>query len=53
MTDEIQTNCEQKTKSEEGEKNDSKNVPKGMMKAFAHMILDKDPQNVKILQEYF
>jgi hypothetical protein len=25
------------------DKNDSKNVPKGMMKAFAHMVLDKKP----------
>lgn len=35
------------------EKNDSKNVPKGMIKAFAHMILDKKPNNLKILLRYF
>lgn len=35
------------------EKNDSKNVPKGMMKAFAHMVLSKDQNIVRILKRYF
>ena len=39
--------------NEGNERNDSKNVPKGKMKAFAHWVLDKDPNTVRILKEYF
>ena len=39
--------------TEGNERNDSKNVPKGFAKAFAHMALDKDPNIVRILKEYF
>ena len=38
---------------QEVEKNDSKNVPKGMMKAFAHMILNKNPETFKMLKRFF